>query len=966
MRTLSILFSLASFIFGSLDGFSQTNRKVTGKVTDTSGVAVSDATILLIHQKDTLSTQSDTEGLFNFKQIKTESFTLSVALMGYQTFKQQYVFGKKRNLNINDITLKLTTNMLKEVVIKTEPNPVRVMQDTIEYNVAAYKVFDGDNMADLIRQFPGIEVDDDYNVTTMGKNVVKLRVNGKDFFTNDVKEFVATLPAGIASKIQIIDDYGDEANFTGLKIGEPQKLINIVTKPGLNQGKFGNMAVNAGSNDQIGSKNKINLWHKDKQTGMGLNYTTQNNGAGNSKNTLLSINHRDKVGTNGGMSFNYNLNQNNNAFANQQAVETVSELGTYYNDSESNGESKNGGHRLRANFNNRNKKLYINGDINASYGQNANNNFSLNNQSGVIKQDFKNYRTTEGRSPSVNANFRLSKKLRDNKDHFSANAAFSVSNQTSNQLVNTNTLYYEQQDHTLLKDSVLNRDINNKNSSQGFSFGTNYSVAIGNPKDSVGKKHINLSYSFSLNNSFNHSATHVLSNLTHEYLYVDSLSSEYKSLFINQSLGANYSYSSKKEMFVLGINGRPVLLQNNYLNLGEKITTRNFNFSPTLNYTRELKQGNTLSFRYTGINNSPSPYQLLPVPNTQNLQNIVIGNPNLKPSFQHSLNTNYNYVEAKSGTSMFVAANFSTTQNQIVNNIIVIPDTLGSYKQETRYENTNGTYNLSSNYNISIPIKKKLLKVDYSGVVGLSNRALIINNTRHFNRGLNFSQNVAGHLSLKKMTFNMGAGYNQVNNNHILGLQNSLYGDPSGSATVIYTGGNMILPTFNPGQLTTTQFFTTRTFSTNFNGRLRLANLRLNGSSRYSYSSNSNTSLQNGNRDLQTFSFSLNGNAKVKQTYRIGFSVSKRINTGYAIAHQNPLLLGANLSKHFLKNKALSLTISASDLLNQGNMISRQVSGNSVIDSKNNTITRVFAFGLRYNLSKFGAKGTDFHVEPDY
>ena len=67
----------------------------------------------------------------------------------------------------------------------------------------------------------------------------------------------------------------------------------------------------------------------------------------------------------------------------------------------------------------------------------------------------------------------------------------------------------------------------------------------------------------------------------------------------------------------------------------------------------------------------------------------------------------------------------------------------------------------------------------------------------------------------------------------------------------------------------------------------------------------------------------------------------------------------------FLKNKSLSLTVSASDLLNQGNMVFRQVSGNSVIDSKNNVITRVFSFGLTYNLSKFGARGTAFRVDPD-
>lgn len=962
MRILSFLLLLVLIFFGSLNGFSQTNKKVAGKVADSTGVAISDATVLLIHQKDTLRTKTDADGLFNFTKIKSENFTLNISIMGYYSYQQGYSFGKKRSLDIDDIKLKLASNMLKEVVIKAKPNPIRVMQDTIEYNAAAYQVLEGDNVADLIKQFSGIEVDDDYNVKSMGQNVVKLRVNGKDFFTSDVKEFIATLPAGIVSKIQIIDDFGEQANFTGLKIGEPKKLINIVTKPGMDKGQFGNMAINAGTNSQIGSKNNVNLWNGDKQTGLGLNYTTQDNGAGDSKNSGISINHRDKMGKTGNFSVNYGLNQGSNAFTNEQAVETVSDLGTYFNASQSNGKSKNASHHLNSDFFISNKKLYLNGSVSAGFSQNGNNNFSINNQSGVTKQDFKNLSESDSRTPNVNANLNITKRLKDNRNFLSSNFGFTVSGSRSNQLVNTNTLYYNQQDGSLLKDSLLNRDIDNRNNSQSFSFSTSYSIAISKPKDTISRKHISFNYSLSLSNNFNKSATQVLSNLTNQYHFVDSLSSELKSLFLDQNLGTNYTYSNKKTRFTIGINARPTILSTNYINLNQKINNNNFNYSPTLNYSRTIKKGKTMSIDYNGNNNSPSPAQLQPIRNTQNLQNIVIGNPDLRPSFEHRLNSSYNYVEEKSGATMFVSANFSTTQNEIVNNVIVVPDTLGSFRQETRYENTSGTYNISANYNISIPIKKNILTVGNNGTIGVSNKALFINNERFFNSGLNFSQHISGNLNIKKMSFSLNTGYRQVNNNNFQNAQSNFitinYGD-------YIPGNSYIPPSFNPGQLTTTQFFVTRTFTSNFIGRVRLKTLQLNGSANYAHSSNSNTSAANGDRNLQTLSLSFNGNATVKKTYRIGVSVSKRFNSGYAIANQNPLLIGANLSKQFLKNKSLSLTASASDLLNQGNMISRQVSGNSVIDSKNNVITRVFSFGLSYNISKFGAKGTTFRVDAD-
>lgn len=97
----------------------------------------------------------------------------------------------------------------------------------------------------------------------------------------------------------------------------------------------------------------------------------------------------------------------------------------------------------------------------------------------------------------------------------------------------------------------------------------------------------------------------------------------------------------------------------------------------------------------------------------------------------------------------------------------------------------------------------------------------------------------------------------------------------------------------------------------------------------------------------------LNGNA------------SKRINSGYALANANPFLLGFSFSYSMLKNRNLKVTAGGSDLLAQGNLITRQVYGNSVIDSKSNVITRVFTLGVTYNISGFGAKGKHIRVDAD-
>lgn len=926
--------------------FAQNNKRVIGSVTDTSKTALSDVNIMLIAGKDTLRTVSAEDGYFSFSKIKSETFLLKVTAIGYQDFSRSYSFGKEKQLEIKELVLKLSSNTLKEVVVKAKPNPIRIMQDTIEYNAAAYQVLEGDNVADLLKQFPGLNVDEEYNVTTMGKEMVKLRVNGKDFFTNNVKDFISKLPAAIVAKIQVIDDYGDEANFTGIKTGEPIKMLNIVTKTGMDKGKFGAANASGGTNDQLGASGNLNLWNGNKQSGGSLNYTTRDNGAGESQNKMLTANHRISLGKNANVGLSYNFGGNNNAFKNEQAIETLNPLGTFYNNSLSTGQSKSDNHNLNSNFNFNNKKYYINGSFGLSYNVSDNLNTSFNSQSGVIRQDLNNNNQSKSKSPMVFANMGLSKILKNAKSSLLLNIGMSSSTNSSNMNISTNTLYYNKDTKVLEKDSLLSRNLLSENNSQGFNLNFSYNVGLKKPKDSLARHSLSFNYNGSINRGSSDISTFVLDNKNKNAHYVDSLSTNYTSLVINQSLGINYNYSNKNTRYSFGFNARPSLLSNNYINLHQKINNHTLNYSPSINLSKTIAKGKILSINYSGSNNNPTLNQLQPIRNTQNLQNIVIGNPNLKPTFQHNISSNYNYVHNKSGISLQTGLNFSTIQNEIVSNVILLTDTLNSLKQETRFENTNGNYNLRSNYNLNIPIKKNKYSISYSGSMGLSNRAVFINNQKSFNKGINLSQNVNGAILLKMVSFNTGASYSFTSNSNAVNL-NSI-----NDITLI-----------GLGQINGATFFKTHNFRVNFNGSLRLKKLSLNTSLNYSLTHNDTEFDYNNVKNIKNLNVSFSTRATIKKTYQLGLNAAKQINKGYALSNTNPLIINANFSKRFLKNQSLSLTINANDLLNQGNNLARYVSGNSIIDSRTNQVTRVFTFGLNYNISNFG--GRNFRVDPD-
>lgn len=934
ISVLTLLFSCCTVLRSS----AQYQRRVSGTVTDTAKTGIPYVKVTVIAGKDTLTALTGQDGDFNFSKINAERFSLHVSAIGYQDNNSDYSFSEKeKHKRLDAIRLKLSGQTLKEVVIRAQPIPIRFMQDTVEYNAAAFRVEEGDNVADLMKQFPGMAIDDEYNVKVMDKPMTKLRINGKDFFTNNVKDFIGRLPAGIVSKIQVIDDFGDYANFTGIKTGEPAKMLNIVTKPGMNKGAFGSITGNAGTNNMIGGLARLNLWNDSKQSSANVNANTANNGAGHSQSFGVGLSHNDKLGKNSNGGFGYNFNDNSAAFNREQVMESLNPEGNFINNTKSDGDNKGGNHSLRWNMSYNNNKFFLQAGVNGTYNYSNNQSTALSRQSGLIRQDLKNSNSSNNSSPSLYGNITLSRKLKNLKNIFSANASFSLTGNSSGQHISTNTLYYDKSTGAFLKDSLLKRDVDSKTNSQNFNFGFNYSLGLKKPKDTLARQSLNFSYNASVGKSANEVSTFVFDNTSNKISLVDSLSTSFNSFLFNQSLGINYNYGSSKMRYNLGFNASANLLNNRDLKLAQTTVNNAVNYSPNLSFSRTLAMGKVLSLNYQGATRNPTINQLQPVRNAQSLQNILVGNPDLKPSFSHNLSANFNYAH-KSGRSLQVGLYASATQNEIVSDVTLLPDTLNSLKQVTRYENINGNYQVSGNYLVHIPIKSNKYSVGYSGRLGFSNQAILFNHQKTSGKGLNFSQQLSGNLSFKKITLNAQVSYTITNNN------------TSGSRY-----GSFEYQSIGIGQISAPTFFRTTNLGASVQSNLRLEKLRLNASVMYSTSHN-DAGADQVVRDNTDVNMSLSGQLTIRKSYFTDFGVTKRVNYGYALASPSPLLINVGLGKRFLKDKSLDMSIRGNDLLRQGNNISRMVSGNTIIDSRSQQPTRVFSLNISYNLSNFGGK----------
>ncbi len=219
---------------------SQTGREVDGKVIDTTKLGVPGANVTLKSDKgDSTVAVTDPTGKFVFPSVNGTKFTLTIASIGYQTLIRHYALDNDTKPAVLDaIILKAESNALKGVTI-VGVNPITLKEDTVEYKASAYKVRENAPVEDLIKKLPGVDVDVNGNVTTQGKQVTKVRINGKDFMGGDVQSATKNLPADVVENIQMIDDYGDQANLTGVKTGEPDKIMNITIRKDKNYGYFG-------------------------------------------------------------------------------------------------------------------------------------------------------------------------------------------------------------------------------------------------------------------------------------------------------------------------------------------------------------------------------------------------------------------------------------------------------------------------------------------------------------------------------------------------------------------------------------------------------------------------------------------------------------------------------------------------------------------------------------------------------
>jgi len=933
MKNQLLLFIL---LFVGISVNAQKSYKVEGMAYDTLNTPLVSATVMLLDKQDSTMLEFTTtgiDGFFEFKKIPAGEHLVKVTYVGYIPLTLDATSTDGSDINYGKVELKEIAEELMEVVIKAAKAPIVMRGDTIEYDATTFIVPEGSSVEDLLRQLPGVEVDQDGSIMSEGKDVTKVTVDGKSFFGQDPKAATKNLPAEGISKVQVFDRKSEEEEITGITGDSKEKEMNLQLKDEFKKGGFGKVVGGLGTESRAELKGNYNKFNKKMQFSIvGVGNNTGRNGlswddyqdfmgsnsfnfggdgdygfGGGGRGYSITFGGNDddiessiqsvffSGGNNGGFpenyngGLNYNYDDNGNKLSsvyyyNQAGITRESSTRrqsffdnyTIENDNNTSTDNISRGHRGEFNFEKEIDSLNT-VKINLNLAAMDKNNFSSGttrlSRDQVLStlSDFSNQANSFGYL--INAQGIWRKKFKKKGRRLGFNASFlntSLDEDGSNS--STNDFYNSAGE----VDSVSVVDQISESTAVKNEIKAN--AIFVEPLSS--RFFFQTFYNFS---NRNQDGDRDVLNVEQEMQTLDEfLSRTYENTVMTNRIGAQIRYSFKGFNISAGAAYQAFNLDGQYTGKGnagiEGTVDKTFtNWIPNFNIDYPISRTSYLSGNYSVSTQTPSISNLQPIVDNRNPLFISEGNPDLIPSVSHSGSIRYNIRKPASSFRFSTSLSYSYNVNEIIREETV-DDNLVTYSTLTNF--TGGqSANIWSN--LSLPLLKN------------------------------------------KITLRMGYSFN---NRRSYAIVNDIENE---TTTISHS------PSFRLN-ITPNQDYSI------------YANARF-GWNDTKYNINTSQDQQTTNN---RYGLELNAKTVAGIFFNSDFSYSQNINERFGVDQTIPIM-NLSMYRRFLKGDQLEARLSLYDAFNRNTDIGNYASGNSVTTSQTLSLGRYFMFSLSYNIRGF-------------
>jgi hypothetical protein len=923
--TLSIITLL---LLACVTSYAQNPYSVKGRSVDTAEKReLHNATIMVLNAKDSILrkfARAGADGSFAINDLNKGKFILLMTYPGYADYTEEFKLDSISKMHdFGKLSMILKSRLLHDVIVKGGPTPIKIKGDTTEFNAKAYVIQPNDRVEDLIKQFPGIQVDKDGKITAQGKTVEKVLVDGEEFFGDDPTLVTKNIRADMVDKVQLYDKKSDQATFTGIDDGVKTKTLNIKLKEDKKNGYFGKVDAGIGTDgyyqgqglyNKFTAKQKFSAYTTDGNTGKtglgwqdsqkygdGSGVTVDDNGGisvffSGGDDGLDSFSGRYNgqgipEAKTGGLHYDTKWSKDNQTLNANYKVGELDVNGTKTSISQNNLPTGTIYSNDNQTFNNsmfRQKldltylikmdttsTLKLSVDGTGRHGKTNTTDFTVRHRGidTLLDRNSKNL-TNDVNVHMYNASAFYTKKMKKKGRTLSVLFSGSIDNTDSRGYLKSEADFYNPAG-TLDSTEVIDQLKTNTIRNHVFNSNITYTEPLSKTFSLIINYGINVNNGSADRRSYNQSAPGVYNVLD------PTLSNFYKLNQLANQAGIILNYKKGKGVFNFGTKASDVSFKQIDEYTGDIFKRHFINWNPQANYQYRFSQQSGLYLNYNGNTTQPTINQIQPVKVNTDPFNIYLGNQALKPAFSNRINVDYYSYKVLTDQNLYFGGSFSTTANQIVNSTTT---DLTSGKSTIQYVNLEGksptSLNLYGNYAKKISALGFNVGVNWNVAAyknyAYANNVLAPSNSGVYGLGLSINKYVA-----KKYDFYLSAGptYN-VSKSDLQALNNNARG-------------------FNANG--------------NFNYYLP---------AKFQVSSNLNYSYQG---PTQTFDQS-----------------------------QTKTIWNATLSKSFYKENNLKFSLSGNDLLNQNNGFYRSTNANIISQNTYTTIQRYFMFSVTWDFNKMG------------
>lgn len=703
--------------------FSQSKSfKITGTlISEEDQSPLESATVYLETLKDsTLVTYtiSDKNGAFVLdNKTYEDSLNLKISYIGFQTHSQTIIIGKAP-INLNNIALK-TANVLDEVIIRSRA-PITVKKDTLEFNVASFKTKKDANVEDLLKELPGVEVDEEGKISVNGKEVNKILVNGKPFFGDDPTITTRNLTKELIEKIQITDTKSKAEAFSGEQGDSQNKTINLTIKEENNKGVFGRVAAGGGTDDRYEFAGMANIFDNEQRISVlaggnninssgfsfgeirkmfgGANNVSFNGsgsfvidgrsfggGEGLTTSNNAGVNYADEIGTKGDVSADYFYSGSHSENATATQRENFLPESSYFTNSTSKSRNDTDSHSTN---------LAFDVELDSTFLVNIKPSFRFSKSATTYERQeasrdesntLTNLSETASFVESIGKNFSNSVDL---TKRFGSGGAFlklaidaTVSANESDDFLNSETNIFG----TDPNDVIRNQFTDGEQNTNRLTSRITYRFPL-----EAKKWFLHFQYNFETEKRRNVRSTFDFNESSQSYIdFNNQLSTSFINKNRQHSPNVKLVFNSDKLSFRLGSGYAQRTIENSDRLRPELSLKQDFDFLELdANFNYRFSPKASLYVNYDYENEAPGIAQLQPFQDVSNPLNTITGNPNLRPSKEHSAYLGYNSFDFQKGTGFYVYANGNVIQDRVVSKTAVDEN----FVRNTTYTNVDGNY----------------------------------------------------------------------------------------------------------------------------------------------------------------------------------------------------------------------------------------------------------------------------------